>query len=110
MKQLAIIFSALLFLALPLNAQKKNKTETTNYLVSLDCQHCVDVITKDLAFTKGVRDLNFSIENKTVAVTYRTDKISKKIIAEKIRNLGYEVEEIKEENIEKAKLESEAQK
>ena len=99
MKYLIIVISALLLLAIPVEAQKKSKTETTSYSVSIDCQHCVDVITKELAFIKGVRNLEFSIEEKTVDVTYRTDKVSKATIAEKMRDLGYEVEEImKEEN------------
>ena len=101
MKQLAMIFSALLLLALPMQAQKKNNTETTSYAVSIDCQHCIDVITKELAFVKGVRNLEFSIEEKTVDVTYRNDKITKTTIAEKIRALGYEVTEKKEEQGEK---------
>ncbi len=91
MKQLIIILSAFLLLALPLEAKKKKNTETTSYSVSIDCQHCVDVITKELAFVKGVRDLDFDIEKKRVDVTYRSDKVTKEAIAEKIKGLGYEV-------------------
>jgi mercuric ion binding protein len=97
MKQLVIVISALLLLSLPMNAQKKSKTETTSYSVSIDCQHCVDVITKELAFVKGVRNLECNIEEKSVDVTYRTDKVTKETIAEKIRALGYDVTEKKEE-------------
>ncbi len=96
MKQLLIIISAILLLTLPLEAQKKSKTETTPFTVSIDCQGCIDTITKELAFVKGVRDLEFSLEDKRVDVTYRSDKVSKETIAEKIRTQGYEVEEIKE--------------
>ncbi len=92
MKQIFFLFSAMLLLALPMEAQKKSKTETTNFSVSIDCQHCIDIITKELAFVKGVRDLKFSIEEKRVEVTYRPDRVSKETIAEKIRALGYEVE------------------
>ncbi len=92
MKQVIILLSAFLLLALPLEAKKRNKTETASYNVSIDCQHCVDVITKELAFVKGVRDLDFSLEKTRVDVTYRPDKVSKETIAEKMRALGYEVE------------------
>ena len=91
MKQLFIIISALLLLAVPVESQKKSKTETTSFSVSIDCQHCIDTITKELAFVKGVRDLKFSLEETRVDVTYRPDKVSKETIAEKIRALGYEV-------------------
>lgn len=91
MKQLLILISAILLLALPVEAKKKSKTETTSFTVSIDCQHCIDTITKELAFVKGVRDLAFSLEETRVDVTYRPDKISKETIAEKIRTLGYEV-------------------
>jgi len=97
MKKLVIILSALFLLTLPNQAQKNKKTETTTYSVNIDCQHCIDAITKDLAFVKGVKDLQFSLEEKTVAVTYRADKINKDIIAERIRNLDYKVEEINRE-------------
>lgn len=92
MKQILILISAILLLALPVEAQKKSKTETTSFLVSIDCQHCIDTITKELAFVKGVRDLKFSLEETRVDVTYRPDRVSKETIAEKIRALGYEVE------------------
>jgi copper chaperone CopZ len=97
MKQILIIISAFLLFTLPSEAQKKSKTETCNFSVSIDCQDCINTITKELAFVKGVRDLQFSLEDKLVEVTYRPEKVSKETIAEKIRTLGYEVEEIKEE-------------
>jgi copper chaperone CopZ len=102
MKPLIIILSVFLLLTLPLEAKKKKKNiETTSYSVNIDCkEHCVDVITKELAFVKGVRDLDFNIEKKRVDVTYRSDKVSKEVIAKKIRDLGYEVS-IREEEKEK---------
>src|SRR5690554_886463 len=103
MKTLLFVAAALLMMALPLQAQKNS---TTHYSVSIDCQNCVDKITKDLAFVRGVRDLEFNIEEKTVAVTYRYDRVDKGTLAQRMRDLGYEVEEIKkEEEKEEAKAE-----
>jgi copper chaperone CopZ len=93
MKQILLVITTILLLTLPVEAQKKSKTETTSFTVSIDCQHCIDTITKELAFVKGVRDLKFSLEETRVDVTYRPDKVSKETIAEKIRELGYEVKE-----------------
>lgn len=95
MKYLITICTVLLFMAKPIEAQEKNKIETCTFSVSIDCQGCIDTITKDLAFVKGVRDLQFSLEEKTVAVTYRNDKVSKETLAERIKKLGYKVEELK---------------
>jgi copper chaperone CopZ len=93
MKQILLVITTILLLTLPVEAQKKSKTETTSFTVSIDCQHCIDTITKELAFVKGVRDLKFSLEETRVDVTYRPDKVSKETIAEKIRELGYEVKQ-----------------
>jgi len=106
MKTLLFVAAALLMMALPIQAQKNSTT--TNYSVSIDCQNCVDKITKDLAFVRGVRDLEFNIEEKTVAVTYRYDRVDKGTLAQRMRDLGYEVEEIKKkEEKEEAKSKAE---
>src|SRR5690554_7577797 len=86
MKTLLFVAAALLMMALPLQAQKNSTT--THYSVSIDCQNCVDKITKDLAFVRGVRDLEFNIEEKTVAVTYRYDRVDKGTLDRKSTRLN----------------------
>lgn len=92
MKYLAAILATLFFAVIPMTAQKASKNEKVTYCVSIDCQGCIDKITKELAFEKGVRDLQFSLEKKTVTVVYRADKpVDTDKWAEQIRKLGYEV-------------------
>src|SRR5690554_8211167 len=93
MKTLLFVAAALLMMALPLQAQKNSTT--THYSVSIDCQNCVDKITKDLAFVRGKVDMEFNIEEKSVAVTYHYDRAVKVAQAQRRRHQGYEVEEIK---------------
>ena len=104
MKYLAAILATLFFAVVPMTAQKASKNEKVTYCVSIDCQGCIDKITKELAFEKGVRDLQFSLEKKTVTVVYRADKpVDTDKLAEQIRKLGYEVSYLDETTPEPAK-------
>lgn len=104
MKYLAAILAIAFYAVLPMAAQKAGKNEKVTYCVSIDCQGCIDKITKELAFEKGVRDLQFSLEKKTVTVVYRADKpVDTDKWAEQIRKLGYEVSFLDETTPEPAK-------
>ncbi|TCO08738.1 heavy-metal-associated domain-containing protein [Natronoflexus pectinivorans] len=83
-------------LAFTASAQRSNQ-ESTTFSVNIDCQNCVNRITNQLAFERGVRDLSFDLEAQTVEVTYRNNRTDKEKLAEKIRELGFEVKEKKEE-------------
>ena len=63
------------------------------FSVNMDCQGCVDGITKELSFTKGVKDLDISLENKTVKIDFRADKTAPTTLKKAIEKLGYEVKE-----------------
>ncbi len=89
-----------LMMVMPANAgpedkkeKKSKKVETVVFSVNMDCQGCVDGITKELSFTKGVKGLDISLEHKTVKVEYRNDKTTPVILKKAIVNLGYEVKE-----------------
>jgi copper chaperone CopZ len=72
---------------------KSKKVETIVFSVNMDCQGCVDGITKELTYTKGVKDLDISLEKKTVKIEYRTDKTTPELLKKAIVDLGYEVKE-----------------
>ncbi|ASB50223.1 heavy-metal-associated domain-containing protein [Alkalitalea saponilacus] len=102
MIQRTLLLTSLVFvLAITTSAQRSNQ-ESATFSVNINCQNCVDRITNQLAFERGVRDLSFDIEAQTVEVTYRNNRTDKEKLAEKIRELGFEVKEKKEER-EKAK-------
>ena len=106
MKQIMITLALVFMISITSEAQKKDKTpQTCTFSVNMDCQGCVEKITKQLAYEKGVRDLDISLENFTVAVTFRPAKTDKKHLAESIKKLGYEVKEVKKEEKEKSNKE-----
>lgn len=95
MKHLTITLLAVL-LWMPVNVhsetdKKAKKTETVVFIVNMDCQGCVDGLTKELTYTKGVKDLNISLEKKTVEIEYRTNKTTPDLLKKRITKLGYVV-------------------
>jgi copper chaperone CopZ len=76
-KILAIMICAMftIGLASAQEAKKKSNAVTTRFFVeSMECEHCVDKIKKNLSFEKGVTDLKCDLKTQTVEVTYRSDK------------------------------------
>jgi len=76
------------------HAQKvqKNAKETVTFVVSMDCENCVKKIEKNIAFEKGVTDLQCDLPSRTVKVTYRTDKTTEKKLVTAFKKIGYEAE------------------
>lgn len=71
MKRVLLFLAALLIL-LPTSA-KTNKATVTLYC-ELHCQACCDKIMKNIAFERGVKDIQFNMEEQSVRVTYDTEK------------------------------------
>jgi copper chaperone CopZ len=72
-------------------AQKETKTKekaVVTFSVPMDGHCCVTEISEGLAFEKGVKNVKCSYENKTVKITYRTDKTNKENLKKAIENLG----------------------
>ena len=64
------------------------------FSVSMHCAKCVEKITENISFEKGVKDLEVSLEDKTVKIVYDASKTDEAKLAESIRKLGYEVEKL----------------
>jgi copper chaperone CopZ len=100
MKKVLLLLT-LTLLALPVTlaqkSEKPSKTpETVVFNVNMDCQHCVDKVTKQLTFEKGVKDLYVNLENQVVAIKFRPDKTSRETLKKSIEKLDYVVSENKE--------------
>jgi copper chaperone CopZ len=54
--------------------KKKNKVTRTFFVENMECPNCVKKIEKNIAFEKGVTDLQCDLETRTVKITYRADK------------------------------------
>ena len=78
-------------------AQKKNKKQTTKFLVeSIHCDKCVNSIEKNISFEKGVTDMKCDLETKTVEVTYNTDRTSDDKLIAAFKKINREASVIKE--------------
>lgn len=93
-----VLLTMLILMVIPIGrAQKSNSTSKTPeivvFTVNMDCQNCVEKITKQLTFEKGVRDLYVNLENQVVAVKFRPDKTNKAHLQKVLEKMEYEVSE-----------------
>jgi periplasmic mercuric ion binding protein len=100
MKRNIIITAALLFLfsSLSLSGQEKNKKElaTVRFETSIDCDHCVSTIMKNIPFEKGVKDVKCDLSTKQVTIQYQKDRNKPEQLKRAIEKLGFTAKEIKE--------------
>lgn len=68
---------------------KDNKLTTVVFSTGLHCENCKKKIENNIAFEKGVKDLQVDLANKTVTVTYRNDKTTSEKLQQAISKLGY---------------------
>ena len=55
----------------------------------MHCHKCVEKLTENLSFLKGVKNVDISLEKKTVAITYNPSKTSDEALEKVIAKLGY---------------------
>ncbi len=75
-------------------ADKKKKGEVkdvTFYVESMDCDSCAEKVQENIAFEKGVKDLDISVEERRVAIKYDNAKTSEATLKAAIEKLGYAV-------------------
>ena len=70
---------------------KDTKVSTIVLNVQMDCANCEAKVQKQLAYTKGVKDVVTDLKNQVVTVTYETEKCSQDILVEEVNKLGYKV-------------------
>lgn len=86
---LVTLFSVLCAVyASDLMAQKESNTATVYFYVeAMECNNCKARIEKNIAFEKGVTDLECDLPSKMVAVTYRKDKTNPEKLARAFEKL-----------------------
>lgn len=100
MKTLMKLCLALMLMLSTSIASMAQQTETKGiatvvFTSDIDCDHCKQKIEKNIPFEKGVKDLVVSLADKTVTITYRTDKNTAENLCVALNKLGYK-SEIKE--------------
>ncbi len=96
MKKLLVIAVMALFVINTNADDKKKRVNEVTYKVEMDCQSCVNKITKNIPFEKGVKDLNVDFEGQTVTVKYREDKTNKENLVKAFEKLEFKAEELKD--------------
>ena len=71
----------------------KPKKEVT-FSVKMHCESCVKKISENIAFEKGVKDLEVSLEKQTVWIKYDASRTSEEALKSAIEKLGYKAEKI----------------
>lgn len=69
--------------------KKDNKKETVLFDVSMTCENCQKRIEKNIAYEKGVSNMQVNLADKTVSVTFRNDKTSAEKLQKAFEKLGY---------------------
>jgi periplasmic mercuric ion binding protein len=91
----AMTFIAALFLSsTTLQAQEKSKTETVVVKSSVVCAMCEQKVKKDLAFEKGVTDIQVNLKEKLITVEYRPNRTNEEKIKKAITKIGYDADEL----------------
>ena len=70
-------------------AQSKQDKNKVVFDVNMHCGECQKKIEKNIAFEKGVKAMEVSLENKTVALTYDAAKTSPEKLQAALVKLGY---------------------
>lgn len=104
MKKLLVLMVMILAIVSGYADNKDKNVKEVIYKVEMDCQSCVNKITKNIPFEKGVKDLNVDLEGQTVTVKYRDDKTTKENLVKAFEKLDFKVEELKEGECAKPKV------
>ena len=66
--------------------------ETLNLSVrGMTCDHCVRTVERKLASTPGVTKVSVNLEAATADIEYDDDLVRPEVLADAVRDLGYDV-------------------
>ncbi|MDD3322452.1 MAG: heavy-metal-associated domain-containing protein [Paludibacter sp.] len=71
------------------------KKEKVTFSVEMDCMSCKQKIEKNIAFEKGVKDMDVNFEKKTVILTYDDSKTDIAKLQKGFKKIGYEAVVVK---------------
>lgn len=94
MKKNLILMAALLISTVAI--AKNIKTAVFTTLPQMHCDNCEQKIKKNVRFVKGVKEIQTSIDQQTVTVTYDADKTTPKEIIDGFKRINYDARQLKE--------------
>ena len=89
-----VLLITLLFGALATVEAKPDKKVVT-FSVEMHCNACKQKIERNIAYEKGVLDLEVDLKKNTVTVTYDAAKTDEEKLAAALKKLGYEATPLK---------------
>lgn len=90
-KKITLALACLLFVT-ALQAQNSGKNQSVVFQTNGTCQSCKNKIENNIAYEKGVKDVNFDLATSKVRITYNPKKTDPQKLQAAIRNLGYTTE------------------
>lgn len=87
MKHIFLLLTCLILSVGTIQAKNDYK-EIVVLSCNLHCQGCCDKIMKNIAYEKGVKDLQFDLKNKTVTLTFDTRKTDLPTLLKAFEKLG----------------------
>lgn len=93
---LAAIVVAILFFSFSGKtiAQEQKKEETITIKTSAVCSMCKERLESNMAFEKGVKEVQLDIKTKNLTVTYKTSKTSPEKLKTAVTLIGYDADEM----------------
>ena len=73
---------------------KKKELKEVNFNVYLHCEDCVEKVNENIAFEKGVKGLEVSLEKQIIAVKYDASKTSVETLKAAIQKLNVPVKSV----------------
>ena len=70
----------------------KKELRKVVFNVGLHCQNCVKKVKENISFEKGVKELEISLEKKTVTISYDPSRTDVATLKKAIEKLGYKTE------------------
>ena len=80
-------------------AARKKAVKKVVYSTSMHCKACANKVQDNIAFEKGVQDLNIDMEKNTITVEFNPAKTDTAKLAGAIRKLGYKAKVIEYKDI-----------
>lgn len=101
LKSLIIIMLSVLAISIHTDAQTQKKDvniKTVTFDVSMTCENCKKKIEKNIAFEKGIKDMQVSLDKKQVTLTFDTRKTNEEKIIQAFDKLGYNAAIVEEKS------------
>ena len=76
-------------------AQEVKKYDECKIKVEANCNSCKAKIEKNMAFEKGIKNVNVNLDTKVATLKYKTEKTSPEKLLAAVQKLGYKAELVK---------------